>query len=164
MTHSNDIEFVKNISNLIQEFSNDSFVPKLHYLTSNILTISLIQGRICDIDVQLLPKLFALEHNELYNNILKLGLNTEECKQLYKNSIFNNYLYDEFLFISLTFLRFIFISVNQLDGVQFVHNFKDKTIRILSEKSLEYIQNNHIDLNNIEPEFLGRIGLNATIH
>jgi len=125
-------------------------IPKIRYLLHSILEIAIAQEKVCNLEYDVIPKLFALEDNKLYVDFLDISKNDNSCRALYKSHVGENY--DEFMFISMSFLNFIFneTGIKELDVSADINKKKIKIIKI----------NNFVE----NEDDSGDIKLQATIH
>lgn len=151
----NGLQIVPSIQELIATTPGD-IIPKIRYLVENIVDVTIRHNRVCKIDYDLIPKLFAFENEELYTKFLQLIKNDLECINLYKINVGSN-IYDEFLFISLSFIHFVFTQINNQDLV-ISNNFKNKCIRILKKELVNQIP----DMD--DEEVSGHIKLRIPLH
>lgn len=150
-----DLQIVTNIQELIRNTPGE-IIPKIRYLVDNILEVTIRQNKVCRIEYDVIPKLFAFENEELYTKFLNLVKNDFECISLYKMNVGSN-IYDEFLFMSLSFIHFVFTEINNKDLI-ISNNFKDKNIRILKKELVDKI----IDMD--DEDVSGSIKIKIPIH
>lgn len=149
------LQIVSNIQELIRNTPGE-IIPKIRYLVDNILEVTIRQNKVCKIEYDVIPKLFAFEDNDLYTKFLELIKNDLECISLYKLNVGSN-IYDEFLFMSLSFIHFVFTEINNTDLI-ISNNFKDKNIRILKKE----LVNQFTDMD--DEEVSGSIKIRIPVH
>ncbi len=141
--------FQHSTQELINTIPGD-IILKIRYLLQSILEITIAQEKICNLEYDVIPKLFALEDNRLYVDFLNISKNDNNCITLYKSHVGEDY--DEFMFISMSFLNFIFneTGIRELDMSADINKKKIKITKI----------NNFVENENDS----GDIKIHATIH